>query len=60
MVGLYKVLKKIGNSYKVELPDSIKVHLVFLPNKLQKAAIDPLPRQRNEPPLPIQVNGDDK
>ncbi len=29
MAGLYKVFEKIGNSYKVKLPDSIKVHPVF-------------------------------
>ena len=44
MAGLYKVLKKIGNFYKVELPNSIKVYLVFLLNKLQKAVTDPLLR----------------
>src|SRR6266702_8963670 len=60
MAGLYKVFKKIGNSYKVELLDLIKVYLVFLLDKLQKAATDPLPRQRNEPPLPTQVNGNDE
>ena len=53
MAGLYKVFEKIGNSYKVELPDSIKVYLIFLLDKLWKAATDPLPRQRNEPPLLI-------
>ena len=50
MAGPYKVLKKIGNSYKVELLDLIKVHLVFLPDKLQKAANNPLPGQKNNPP----------
>jgi len=34
MAGLYKVLKKIGNLYKVKLLDSVKVHPKFLLNKL--------------------------
>jgi hypothetical protein len=29
MAGLYEILEKIGNAYKVKLPESIKVHLVF-------------------------------
>jgi hypothetical protein len=28
------VFKKIGNLYKVKLPDLIKVYPIFLPNKL--------------------------
>jgi hypothetical protein len=57
---LYEVLEKIGNLYKVKLLNLIKVHPIFLLDKLQKAATDPLPRQRNELLLPIQVNGNDK
>ena len=34
MVGLYRVLKKIGNLYKVELLDLIKVYPIFSPDKL--------------------------
>ena len=60
MAGLYKVFEKIGNLYKVELPDLIKVHFVFSLDKLQKVTTDPLPGQKNKPPLLIQVNGDDE
>ena len=44
MVGPYKVLKKIGNLYKVKLLDLIKVYPIFLPDKLQKAVNDLLPK----------------
>jgi len=44
MVGPYKDLKKIGNSYKVKLPDLIKVHSIFLLDKLRKAINNLLPR----------------
>ena len=42
MAGLYKILKKIGHLYKIKLLDLIKVHSIFLLNKLRKAAINPL------------------
>ena len=44
IVGLYKILNKEGNLYKVKLPDLIKVHPVFLPDNLQKAINNLLPR----------------
>jgi hypothetical protein len=43
----------------VDLLETVQVHLVFSLDKLQKASDDPLPRQKNNPPLPTQVNGDD-
>jgi len=44
MAGPYKVLKKIGNSYKIKLLDLIRVYPIFLPDKLQEAINDLLPR----------------
>jgi hypothetical protein len=58
MASLYKVLERVGNAYRVDLPESIRVHLVFSPDKLCKASTDPLPGQENDPLPPIQVNGD--
>jgi len=34
IAGLYKILNKVGNLYKVKLPDLIKVYPIFLPDKL--------------------------
>jgi hypothetical protein len=54
------VLEKVRNSHKVDLPDTIKVHLVFSLDRLQKAPDNPLPGQKNDSPLLIQVNGNDE
>jgi len=53
MAGPYKILNKEGNLYKVKFLDSIKVHPIFLLDKLRKAANNPLPGQKNKPPLLI-------
>jgi hypothetical protein len=60
MAGPYRILEKIGHSYRIDLPETIRVHPVFSPDKLRKASNDPLPGQQNYPPLLIQVNGDDE
>ena len=60
MAGSYKIIKKCGYSQKIKLPDSMKIQPVFHTQLLHKAATDPLLGQINEPPLPIQIEEDDK
>lgn len=54
--GRYRIIEKIGHSFKLDLPSSIKVKPVFHAEKLRKAAMDPLPGQDDDSTLPIVVN----
>ena len=60
MAGLYKILEKVGHLYRVDLLETIRVHPVFSLDKLWKASEDPLPGQKIDPPLPIQVDGENE
>ena len=42
IAGPYRILEKISNSYKINLPVSIKVYPIILSNRLRKVANDPL------------------
>lgn len=57
MAGPFTVLEQVGNAFRIDLPDSIKIHPVISTDKLRKAANDPLPGQLQNPGLPIIVNG---
>jgi len=56
MDGPYEVLEQVGHSFKLKLPESIKVGPVFHAEKLRKAPENPLPGQSNPKTPPLQVN----
>ena len=60
MAGPFKIIEQIGHSFKLQLPNSMKVHPVFHAEKLRRAPEDPLPGQRNLEPPPLQVNDHDE
>lgn len=60
MAGPFPILERVGNSYRLELPESMKIHPIFSPDKLRRAAEDPLPGQVIEPPEPIVVGDENE
>ncbi len=60
MLDSFTNLDLVGSSYKLELPESMRVHDVFHPDLLRPAADDPLPGQKNEPSGPIVVKDEDE
>ena len=59
--GPYPITKKEGNSYRLELPESIKVNPTFHPEKLCLAlSSKPLEGQIPDPQPAIQVDGRDE
>ena len=57
-LGPFRILAKIGTkAYKLDLPDSMKVHPTFHVSLLETYQDNPLPSQVKPPPPPIEING---
>lgn len=57
MAGPFRVTEQVGHSYQLK-PPITKIYDVLSPDKLRKAANDPLSGQAPEPPEPIEINDD--
>ena len=60
MIGPFQITEQVGHAYRLDLPLTMKIHNVFSPDKLRKAADDPLPGQVQEPPEPVEINDDEE
>jgi hypothetical protein len=60
MDGPYTILRQVGNSYKLGLSKSTRIHPVFAPELLHKDPNNPLPGQVNPPQEPIVIANDNE
>ncbi len=60
MLGPFQITEPVGSSYKLELPETMRIHDVFHSGLLRPAVDDSLPGQKNEPSGPIVVNDEDE
>ena len=60
LAGPFPIVCRVGHSFEVQLPDYMKIHNVFSPDKLRKDPGDPLPGQVNEPPGPVVVQDEEE
>jgi transposase InsO family protein len=58
VAGPFKILRKKGDSYLLDLPNTWKIHPVFTPDRLRKAPTDPLPGQELHPQPPEEIDGE--
>ena len=56
----FKIITKKGHSFQLRLPDSMKINLVILQDKLRKSARDLLLGQVNKPENLVEITGDIK
>jgi len=59
--GPFKIARKISShTYRLELHESIQEHPLFYVSLLEPATQDPLPRQRQVPPPPVEIDGEEE
>ena len=60
-IGPFRVMAKVGsNAYKLDLPTSMRIHNTFHISLLEPYKDNKFPSQTQEPPPPIQIEGEDE
>ena len=57
-IGPYQVLERVGHAFRLDLPANVKIHPVITPDRLRRAASDPLPGQVPTPQPPVEIDGE--